>query len=51
MQGSISMLLVIVIQNKTGEQLVVIDFKIDRKLEGKKKKKEFKTLKHLVWYL
>lgn len=33
------MLLVIVIQNKTGEQLVVIDFKIDRKLEGKKRKK------------
>lgn len=33
------MLLVIVIQNKTGE-LIVIDFKIDRKLEGKKKEKK-----------
>jgi len=41
-QGSISILLVIVIQNKTGEQLMIIDFKIDRKLEGKKKKKKSK---------
>lgn len=36
-QGSISMLLVTAVQNKIVEQLIIIHFKIDRKLEGKKK--------------